>query len=141
MGFRQSRRWTPLRAGICVVSGGIEGSGSWKISFYPLSMILRANILKSIIGRWVLGNLGDELHLEQESVEFQMKLKDVLAEKYSFILYQRYYELKSSIWIIRTLVLANFRDVLYLEQESVEFQEELKDLLTEKYPLIPYQWY
>jgi hypothetical protein len=74
-------------------------------------MILRAKILKSIIERWVLGNLGDELHLVQESVKFQEELKNLLAEKYSFILYQRYYELKSSIWIIGILVLANLGDV------------------------------
>jgi hypothetical protein len=68
-------------------------------------------------------------------------LKDLLAEKYSFILYQRYYELKSSISIIGTLVLANLRDMLHLEQNSVEFQEELKDLLAEKYSIISYQRY
>jgi hypothetical protein len=81
------------------------------------------------------------LHLEQKSVESQEELKALQAEKYSFILYQRYYELKSSIRIIGTLVLANLRDVLYLEQESVEFQEELKDLLAEKYSFILYQRY
>jgi hypothetical protein len=40
------------------------------------------------------------LYIEQESVEFLEEKNELLAEKYSFISYQRYDELKPPILII-----------------------------------------